>query len=80
MTGLEDMALEYIVSVWGPPDAEEKGPKGKVLRYKDIHGRDQDPLHDKVRLKTCIIRLELNAEDLVSSWSYESCRYEEPGL
>jgi hypothetical protein len=80
MTGLEDMALEYIISVWGKPDNEEKNAKGRTIRFKDIKGQDHDPLGEKMRQKTCDIRLEVNAEDLVVSWVYENCRYEESSL
>lgn len=74
MTGLEDMSVEYIESVWGKPDAEQAAPKGKTLLFKDIHTKDSDPLLNKVEQKRCDIRLLIGPDDVVSSWTYENCR------
>ncbi len=74
MTGLEEMSLEYIKTKWGDPDTNVPKGEGRVVHYKNIQSRDEDPVTRKVTLKSCVVRLDLTKDQLVKNWEYENCR------
>ena len=74
MTGLEDMSLAFIKTQWGEPDGNIPKGEGRLVSYKNIRSRDEDPVTGKVTIKSCQIRLELTRELLVKNWDYENCR------
>ncbi len=77
MTGLEDMSLEYIKAQWGEPDADVAKGDGRVIHYKNIKSQDLDAVEGDSNVKSCLIRLDLNKDLLVTGWEYESCRSDE---
>ena len=74
INGLEEMSLEYIETLWGAPDTSIPAGAGKTVRFKNIRAEDEDPITEKVSIKFCDIRLEVNEKQLVQSWQYEICR------
>ncbi len=74
IVGLEEMSIEYIETLWGKPDSVTPTATGKTVRFKNIRAEDEDPINDKVVVKYCDVRLDVNAKQLVQSWQYETCR------
>jgi hypothetical protein len=71
---LEEMSLEYIQTLWGPPDQSLPAGKGKLVRFKDIRTEDEDPITGVVKVKYCDVKLDVNSKELVQTWAYEVCR------
>ncbi|RYZ67321.1 MAG: hypothetical protein EOP09_11230 [Proteobacteria bacterium] len=74
IVGLEEMSLEYIQTLWGTPDANVPAGQGRTVRFKNIRAEDEDPITEKVEVKYCDVRLDINSQQLVQSWQYEGCR------
>ena len=72
--GLEEMSLEYIQTLWGTPDANVPAGDGRTVRFKNIRADDEDPISGKIEVKFCDVRLDVNRQQLVKTWQYESCR------
>ena len=74
ISGLTDMSLVYIESKWGGPDFNLPKTTGRIVKFKDILVREEEPLSGVITKKLCIVALRLNKEGLVKDWSYDNCR------
>ncbi|MBC7661859.1 MAG: hypothetical protein H7249_19375 [Chitinophagaceae bacterium] len=74
IVGLEEMSLEYIQTSWGTPDSNVPAGEGRTVRFKNIRTEEEDPITEKIEIKICDIRLDINKAQLVQSWQYETCR------
>jgi len=77
IVALEEMSLEYIETIWGKPDVNIPAGDGRTVRYKNIHTENEDPMSNKVEVKYCDVRLDIDKRQLVQKWQYETCRPKE---
>ncbi len=73
MTGLEEMSLEYLKGEWGDPDSDVATGEKRIVHYKNVRSEDLEPISRQVTVKHCVVKLEINKAEMVSSWEYESC-------
>ncbi|RYZ57428.1 MAG: hypothetical protein EOP07_09920 [Proteobacteria bacterium] len=74
IVGLEEMSLEYIETLWGKADQNLPAGDGRTVRFKGIRTENEDPITEKVDVKYCDVRLDLDKRQLVRKWQYETCR------
>ncbi len=74
IVALEEMSLEYIQSLWGKPEVNIPAGEGRTVRFKNIRTEIEDPISEKVQVKYCDVRLDINKRQLVQKWEYETCR------
>jgi hypothetical protein len=75
IVGLDGMAVEFIKTQWGEPDSQVPSADGQRLAYEGIFIKDEDPFTGENADRFCEVKLKVDAEGLVTDWSYEACEF-----
>ena len=79
IVGLDGMAVEFIKTQWGEPDSKRSAAGGQSLTYEGVFIKDEDLFTGENADRFCEVKLNVDAEGLVSDWSYDACEFVNKG-